>query len=151
MPNNENNNMQENPLENLTISDSELLHIINNYDQYDHNSLLDYFVSEYRRNQVIFLFILLMEMSLTCFLLILTWDKKETSILKLGNTYKDLNSNEASLLFNIVFAIIVITNFVFYPLGFYSLISKNVKTFKFFSYYALYSSVLMIFITYLNV
>lgn len=92
-----------------------------------------------------------MEMSLTCFLLFFTWKKKETSILILEKTYKDINMIEASLLFNIIFGLIVLTNLIFYPLGFYSLVTKKVKFFKFFSAYALYSSILMIFIMYLNV
>jgi len=135
----------------LTISDSELVDILNNHEQYDHNSLLNYFVTEYRHNQIVFLVILIMEMSLTCFLLFITWLKKESSILILERTYKDLNMIEASLMFNIIFGLIVLTNFVFYPLGFYSLISKKVKVFKFFSAYALYSSIVMIFIMFMNV
>jgi hypothetical protein len=92
----------------------------------------------------------MLEMSLTCFLLFITWKKKESSIILLQEIYKDLNSKEASLVFYTIFMISFVLNSVFYPLGFYSLVSKKVHIFKMFSTYTLYTAILTVFIIYLN-
>jgi hypothetical protein len=89
-------------------------------------------------------------MSLTVFLLFITWQKKETSITTLQQIYKDLNSKEAAILFYTVFILSLFLNSIFYPLGFYSLITKKVNMFKVFSIYALYTAILTVFIIYIN-
>jgi hypothetical protein len=64
--------------------------------------------------------------------------------------YNDLNSLEAYVLFYSIFFINLALNLVFYPLGFYSMIRKNVKYLKFFSKIALVSTIAMVFMTYLS-
>jgi hypothetical protein len=141
---------RNNENENLTISDSELQYIIDNYDQFEHTNIIEQLLNVFRRNQIIFLVLLITEMSLTCFLLFITWKKKESSIIMLQEIYKDLNSKEASLLFYTIFMISFVLNSAFYPLGFYSLVSKKVNIFKMFSTYSLYTAILTVFIIYLN-
>lgn len=64
--------------------------------------------------------------------------------------YNDLNSLEAYVLFYSIFFVNFAFNLVFYPLGFYSMIRKNVRYLKFFSKIALISTIAMVFMTYLS-
>lgn len=134
----------------LTISDSELQYIVENYDQFEHGNIIEQLLSVLRRNQIIFITLLILEMSLTSFLLFITWKKKENSILMLQQIYKDINAKEAALFFYTIFMICFLLNLVFYPLGFYSLVTKRVSTFKIFSSYCLYTAIITIFIVYIN-
>jgi len=134
----------------LTVSDSELQYIIENYDQFEHTNILEQLLQVLRRNQIIFFMLLIMEMTFTIFLLFLTWKKKENSILMLQQIYKDVNSKEAALIFYLVFILSFSINIVFYPLGLYSLISKKVQIFKIFSSFSMYTAILTVFIIYIN-
>jgi len=145
------NNYQENEqAENLTISDSELQYIVDNYDRFDHNNLIEQLLQVFRRNQLIFLSVLFLEMSLTVFLLFITWTKKESSISMLQDIYKDLNGREAAMLFYTFFGVSLLLNMIFYPLGFYSLVSKKVNMLKMFSVFSMYTAIMTIFIIYVN-
>lgn len=146
----QNNNRNRNNDDALSISDEELQFIIDNYDQFDHNNLIEQIVSVFRKNQIIFLFVLILEMLLSCTLLIMTWKKKEASILIMQEIYKDLNSMEASLLFHTIYFITVILNIMYYPLSFYALSTKKVKVFRLFSTLSLYTAITTIFIIYIN-
>jgi hypothetical protein len=64
--------------------------------------------------------------------------------------YHDLNSFEAYILFYTIFFSNMAINCVFYPFGVYAMIKKNVKCLKIFSKFALFSTIAMIFITYLS-
>lgn len=145
-----NNNHNRDQNDNLTISDSELQYIVDNYDQFDQSNIIEQLLQVFRRNQLIFVCLLTIEMSLTVFLLFITWRKKENSIMMLQDIYKDLNAREAAILFYVVFLASLLLNVIFYPLGFYSLISKKVNLFKTFSSYSLYTAILTVFIIYIN-
>lgn len=150
MNKNKMNEQQNQNAEILTLSDSELQYIIENYENLDQASVIDQILTVYKRNQFIFLFILILEMSLSCFLLFITWQKKENSILVMQEIYKDLNGFEASILFHTIFFITLVLNSVLYPMGYYALISKKIKILKWFSTLTLYSGVMTIFIIYIN-
>ena len=62
---------------------------------------------------------------MTCFLLFITWKKKETSIMMLQEIYKDLNAREASVLFYIIFTITFMLNSFFYPLVYNNMTLKS--------------------------
>lgn len=137
--------------DNFTISDEELQYIIENHDQYDNYNLLEQILSVFRKNQFFFCFLFMLEMSLCFLLLMITWRRKEYSILIMQNLYKDINITQATLLFHGIFFFNLILNIILYPLGFYSLLSKKIQFMKYFSTLCLYTSLGSIFIVYLNV
>ena len=137
--------------DNFTISDEDLQYIIENHQQFDISTLLEHIVSIFRRNQLLFCLLFMIEMSLCSMLFLVTWRKKEYSIVMMQNLYKDLDHYQASLLFHGIFFINLIMNIVLYPLGFYSLVSKKIQVMKYFSTLCLYTSLSSIFIVYLNV
>lgn len=147
---NNNINSRNADVDNLTVSDSELQYIIDNYDQFEHTTIIEQLVSVFRRNQIVLFLLILIEMSMTFFLLLVTWNKKENSIVVLQQIYRDLNSKEAALIFYTIFTLNLILNLVFYPLSFYSLVTKKLKVFKMFSVYCLYTAIMTVFIVYLN-
>jgi hypothetical protein len=142
--------LSQNHLDIMTISDSELQYIVDNYEQFEHSNIIEQLLSVLRRNQYVFLALLILEMTLTFFLLFITWKKKENSITMLQEIYKDINAKEAALFFYTIFLICFGLNLAFYPLGFYSLTTKKVTTFKFFSSYCLYTAIITVFIVYIN-
>lgn len=137
-------------LDELTISDSELQYIVDNYDQFNQSDLIEEFLSILKRNQIIFLLLLTVEMSLSIFLLFITWKKKDSSIQILQKLYKDIGSKVSYIIFVVVYCFGLIIDLVFYPIGFYSLYSKKYKLLNYFSNLALYSGILSIFIIYFN-
>jgi hypothetical protein len=76
---NNNNNNQE--VDNLTISDDELQFIIENYDQFDYNVVIKHFLDSFRIYRLLFFLFFISEMGLTCFLMFLTWEKREGTII----------------------------------------------------------------------
>lgn len=90
-------------------------------------------------------------MTLCSLLLVITWKRKEYSIIIMQNLYKDINTSQASFLFHGIFFFNFALNIIIYPLGFYSLISKKIQFMKYFSSICLYSALGSIFIVYLNV
>ena len=135
----------------LTVSDEELQYIIENYENLDHNNIIEEIINVFRKNQMILLLFVIFEMSLSSFLLFITWKKKEGSIMIMQNVYKDISSFEAMVLFYSIFFVSLLLNLFYYPLAFYSLTSKKVKIFKFFTTYSLYTSIVTIFIIYINI
>lgn len=81
----------------------------------------------------------------------ITWKRKEYSILVMQNLYKDINSNQANLLFHGLFFLNLGFNIFLYPLGFYSLLYKKIQFMRLFSALTLYTALGSIFIIYLNV
>ena len=69
---------------------------------------------------------------------------------KLGEVYRDVNSLEANNLFNMIFFLSLIINIVFYPLGLFSIMAKNVKLFKFFANFSMYTAITTVFMIYIN-
>jgi len=155
MKNNNNFQQQQNNFnifpDNFTISDEELQYIIENHDQYDNVNLLEQILSVFRKNQFFFCFLFILEMTLCSLLLMITWKRKEYSILIMQNLYKDINITQATLLFHGIFFLNLFLNILLYPLGFYSLISKKIQLMKYFSTLCLYTALGSIFIVYLNV
>ena len=137
--------------DNFTISDEELQYIIENHDQYDNNTLLEQIILVFRRNRTFFCFLFILEMSLCSLLLMLSWKRKEYSIQIMQNLYKDINNSQACILFYGIFFFNLALNILFYPLGFYSLMTKKIQFMKFFSTFCMYSAFASIFIVYLNV
>lgn len=135
----------------LTVSDEELQYIIENYENLDHNNILEEIISVFRKNQMILLLFIIFELTLSSFLLFVTWKKKEGSILIMQSVYKDISSFEAMILFYSIFFTCVVLNLVYYPLAFYSMMTKKVKIFKVFTTYSLYTSIVTIFIIYINI
>ncbi len=68
-------------IDNLTISDDELQFIIENYDQFDYNIVIKHFLDSFRIYRLLFFLFFISEMGLTCFLMFLTWEKREGTII----------------------------------------------------------------------
>ena len=68
-------------VDNLTISDDELQYIIENYDQFDYNVVIKHFLDSFRIYRLLFFLFFISEMGLTCFLMFLTWEKRESTII----------------------------------------------------------------------
>ena len=105
----------------LTITDSDLQYIVENYEQFDQGNIIEEFLAILNRNQIIFFLLLTIEFSLSLFLLFVIWKKKDNSILLVQKLYKELSVKGSMILFYIVYGIAFITDLVFYPLGYYSL------------------------------
>jgi len=74
-----NNNKQEE--DSLTISDDELQFIIENYDQFDYNVVMRHFLETFRAYRLLYFIFFMAEMFLTSFLMFITWQKRESTIL----------------------------------------------------------------------
>lgn len=144
------NQNQEN-INNLSMSDEELQFLIDNANQFDYQHLINQILEIFRSYRVLFFLVLILELCLMSTLLFNTYKTKEASILIMEEIYKDLNAEEASLFFNIVFVIFTSLNAFYYPVGFYAITQKQIKILKFFSIFSLYSAIATIFVIYINV
>ena len=135
----------------LTISDTDLEFIVDNYEQFDQGNILEQFVSILKRNIYIFTCLLVIEMLLTFFLIYYTWKKRESSMRLIQKLYPNLNMLHVRKLFYILFGISIIINLFFYPIGFYSIYEKKFKWLSVFSNISLVTGILNIFVVYINI
>ena len=135
----------------LTISDTDLEFIVDNYEQFDQGNILEQFVSILKRNIYVFTCLLIIEMLLTFFLIFFTWKKKESSMRLIQKLYPNLNMLHVRKLFYILFGISIIINLFFYPIGFYSIYEKKFKWLSVFSNISLVTGILNIFVVYINI
>ena len=135
----------------LTISDTDLEFIVDNYEQFDQGNILEQFVSILQRNIYIFTCLLIIEMLLTFFLIYFTWKKRESSMRLIQKLYPNLNMLHVRKLFYILFGISIIINLFFYPIGFYSIYEKKFKWLSVFSNISLVTGILNIFVVYINI
>ena len=111
---------------------------------------MDFLVTSLKKNYLYFFFLFVFDMTLSLFLLLITWNKKESSVELMQDLYKDLNDRSAYRLFIVVFFANYIFYVVMYFFGFYSLLTKKLQKLKIFSNLILYSIVMTIFIIYIN-
>ena len=135
----------------LTISDTDLEFIVDNYEQFDQGNILEQFVSILKRNIYIFTCLLVIEMLLTFFLIYYTWKKRESSMRLIQKLYPNLNMLHVRKLFYILFGLGLIINIFFYPIGFYSIYEKKFKWLSVFSNISLVTGILNIFVVYINI
>ena len=135
----------------LTISDTDLEFIVDNYEQFDQGNILEQFVSILQRNIYIFTCLLVIEMLLTVFLIYFTWKKRESSMRLIQKLYPNLNMLHVRKLFYILFGLSIIINIFFYPIGFYSIYEKKFKWLSVFSNISLVTGILNIFVVYINI
>ena len=135
----------------LTISDTDLEFIVDNYEQFDQGNILEQFVSILQRNIYIFTCLLIIEMLLTVFLIYFTWKKRESSMRLIQKLYPNLNMLHVRKLFYILFGLGLIINIFFYPIGFYSIYEKKFKWLSIFSNISLVTGILNIFVVYINI
>ncbi len=135
----------------LTISDTDLEFIVDNYEQFDQGNILEQFVSILQRNIYIFTCLLIIEMLLTFFLIYFTWKKRESSMRLIQKLYPNLNMLHVRKLFYILFGLSIIINIFFYPIGFYSIYEKKFKWLSVFSNISLVTGILNIFVVYINI
>ena len=135
----------------LTISDTDLEFIVDNYEQFDQGNILEQFVSILQRNIYIFTCLLVIEMLLTFFLIYFTWKKRESSMRLIQKLYPNLNMLHVRKLFYILFGLSIIINIFFYPIGFYSIYEKKFKWLSVFSNISLVTGILNIFVVYINI
>lgn len=130
----------------LTITDSDLQYIVENYEQFDQGNIIEEFLTILNRNQIIFFLLLTIEFSLSLFLLFVIWKKKDNSILLVQKLYKELSIKASMILFYIIYGIAFITDLVFYPLGYYALYTKRINLLGYFANCALVTGVMTIFV-----
>ena len=135
----------------LTITDSDLQYIVENYEQFDKGNIIEEFLTILNRNQIIFFLLLTIEFSLSLFLLFVIWKKKDNSILLVQKLYKELSIKASMILFYIIYGIAFITDLVFYPLGYYALYTKRINLLGYFANCALVTGVMTIFVVYINI
>ena len=135
----------------LTITDSDLQYIVQNYEQFDQGNIIEEFLTILNRNQIIFFLLLTIEFSLSLFLLFVIWKKKDNSILLVQKLYKELSIKASMILFYIIYGIAFITDLVFYPLGYYALYTKRINLLGYFANCALVTGVMTIFVVYINI
>ena len=135
----------------LTISDTDLEFIVDNYEQFEQGNILEQFVSILQRNIYIFTCLLVIEMLLTVFLIYFTWKKRESSMRLIQKLYPNLNMLHVRKLFYILFGLSIIINIFFYPIGFYSIYEKKFKWLSVFSNISLVTGILNIFVVYINI
>ena len=136
--------------ENISLSDDELRYLIDNANEDEYPQLIYQILDVFRKYRLLYIIINICEMSLFCFLLYLTWNKRESSIAIMEDIYTDMNSKEASVIFYTIFYISLIINIFYYPFGFYSITKKNVKMIKYYSTFTLISSISTILLIYIN-
>ena len=74
-------------VDNLTISDDELQFIIENYDQFDYNVVIKHFIDSFRIYRFLFFLLFIAEMGLNCFLMFLTWEKREGTLITVKHIF----------------------------------------------------------------
>ena len=132
------------------MSDEDLRNIVENADYYDTNLLIEQIVDLFKRYSIIYIFLKLMELTLTVFLMFLTWDKRESTIYAINKIYTGMDESSAKWLFYIIFVTSNILNIIFYLLGILTLTKMNVKYAKMYSDMALFMSISTIMLVYLN-
>ena len=135
----------------LTITDSDLQYIVENYEQFDQGNIIEEFLTILNRNQIIFFLLLTIEFSLSLFLLFVIWKKKDNSIFLVQKLYKELSYKASMILFYTVYGIAFATDLVFYPIGYYALYTKKIKLLGYFANIALVTGVMTIFVVYINI
>lgn len=136
--------------DNLSIADSELEYIVQNYQQFDNGNIIEDFLSIFKKNQFIFLIILSAEMLLTLFLAYHSYNQREYCIKAIVDTYKTFSYSTIKNSFFFFFYFSLGLNMIFYPFGYYSVISKKYKMVSLFSTFALVTGVITIFFVYAN-
>jgi len=141
---------------NLSLSQDELQFIIDNNFAYS-PEVIEKILVIFKDYRIYFFVLLIIECIVNISFSYLTWSIRSKSLFivsfwlkQMEEIYNDLNSLEAYVLFYSIFFVNLALNLVFYPLGFYSMIRKNVKYLKFFSKIALISTIAMVFMTYLS-
>ena len=116
----------------------------------DQSTVISQILTVYRRNQIIFLFLVISEIIFSLFLLSNVWLKRERTINTFQEIFKDLNRQESVFIYYsfIMFNMIISTFICF--LSLYSLSNKNIKLFKICSYLYLFSAILTILNLYLD-
>lgn len=137
-------------LENLSLSDEELQYIIDHADRFDYHTLINEILDLFRTYRWVFLFCLVIEMILSCIVTFKTFSNKEDIISSLF-LYESIDTVEASMFFNCFLVLSLVFNTIFYPLGFFSIVNKNVRFIKLFSKFSIFSAFAMIGFSYVNI
>ena len=143
-------NEKPNDFDNLSIADSDLQYIVDNYEQFDHGNILEEFISILNRNLFTFILLLTIELTFSIFLILMTWKRREMSIDMLSKLYRDFNHDTVESIFYTIFGITVLVDLIFYPLGYYATFTKKFKMLSIFSTFSLVTGVLIILVVYTN-
>ncbi|MCQ2820665.1 MAG: hypothetical protein MJ252_25650 [archaeon] len=134
----------------LSIADSELDYIVQNYEQFDNGNIIEEFLNIFKKNQFIFLVILSSELILSLFLGYESYSKRDTSIKSISQSYKMFSLESIRKAFFFFFYASLVLNFIFYPFGYYAILSKKYKLVSIFSGFALVTGIVSIFFVYAN-
>lgn len=137
-------------VENLSLSDEELQYIIDHADRFDYHTLINEILDLFRTYRWVFVLCLVVEMILSSIVTFKTFTNKEDIISNLY-VYESIDTVEASMFFNCALVLSLTFNTIFYPLGFFSIVNKNVRFIKLFSKFSIFSAFVMIGFSYINI
>lgn len=132
------------------MTDDDLQYAIDHANRFNVSEILDEILSAFVRYRIVFFIVFMMELIFNSFLLYITWQKKEYTMKAMENNYRGFHKKESLYLFYSIYGIMVISNVLLYPLGIVALATKKIKILKFFTKYALYSSLAIIFMVFIN-
>jgi len=132
------------------MTDEDLQYAIENATRLNLGEILDEILDAFVKYRILFFIVFLMEMTFNSFLMYITWQKREFTINLIENSYRGFHKKEAQLMFYIILGAMALLNLIIYPLGITAVITKKIKWLKFFSKFSLYTSVIIIFMVFIN-
>jgi len=132
------------------MSDEDLQYAIENATRLNIVDVIEEILSAFVRYRILFFVVFIMEMTFNSFLMYLTWQKREFTMHLMESSYRGFHKKEAHYMFYTIFISMGLVNIVLYPLGMIAIITKKIKLIKFFSKFSLYSSLVIIFMVFIN-
>lgn len=142
---------ESNELDKLTITDTALDYMVENYETFGSNNLLSDFLSSVKANLVVLILLLIFDLSLCVLLCYNSWKKKEYSLEIITRFYSALSIDKAMLIFYLTLAFSILISCAFYSFATFTICKQNIKCFKIFSYFCLVTGVLDVLAVYLDV
>jgi hypothetical protein len=134
----------------LNLSDDELRYLVNSASQDEYPFLLNQLLDIFTKYRIFFITFKMCEMALSLFLILMIWDKRESTISSMQEIYRDLTPHEAYVVFHSIVIFSMVLNIIFYPFGFYAIAVKNIKVLKFYSTCTMFMAVTSVFLIYIN-
>lgn len=135
--------------DNLSIDDSELDYIVRNYEQFDNGNIIEDFLNIFKKNLVIYITFLTSELILSSFLTYQAYINRKVIITTVLSCY-DLKYETVETMFKILFFSGIASNIIYYPFGYYSILSNKYKLLQIFSTFSLVTGIVTIFFIYFN-
>lgn len=136
---------------NLTVSDDELQYLLDNSDNFDFHMLINQLLEIFKSYRTLFIIFLILETILSTALTINSFSNKQSMLRLITEVYETITIDQASYIYNSALYCFMLINLVYYPLGYYSILVKNIKYLKYFSIISISSAFTCVFIIYINI